>query len=48
MAVTGGRERSEYEWGQLLEAAGFTLARNIPVPKMDLSILEARPLPLAV
>jgi O-methyltransferase/methyltransferase family protein len=48
MAVTGGRERSEYEWRQLLEAAGFTLARNIPVPKMDLSILEARPLPSAV
>jgi hypothetical protein len=40
-AVTGGRERSEHEWRQLLESAGFTLTRNIPVPEMDVSILEA-------
>jgi hypothetical protein len=45
LAVTSGRERSEHEWRQLLEAADFTLARNIPVPEMDVSILEARPLP---
>jgi spermidine synthase len=45
MAVTGGRERSEHEWRQLLEAAGFTLTRNIPVPEMNVSILEARLLP---
>jgi ubiquinone/menaquinone biosynthesis C-methylase UbiE len=45
MAVTGGRERSEHEWRQLLESAGFTLTRNIPVPEMDVSVLEARPLP---
>jgi hypothetical protein len=44
MAVTGGRERSEHEWRQLLEAAGFTLARNIAVPEMDIAILEARPM----
>jgi ubiquinone/menaquinone biosynthesis C-methylase UbiE len=43
MAVTGGRERSEREWRQLLEEAGFTLARNIPVQEMDASILEAHP-----
>jgi hypothetical protein len=45
LAVTSGRERSEHEWRQLLEGAGFTLTRNIPVPEMDVSILEARPLP---
>jgi hypothetical protein len=48
MAVTGGRERSEHEWRQLLEAAGFTLARNVPVPELDVSVLEARPLLSAV
>jgi len=41
MAVTGGRERSEREWRQLLEEAGFTLTRNIPVAELDVSILEA-------
>jgi hypothetical protein len=45
MAVTGGRERSEREWRQLMEEAGFTLARNIPVPALDISILEAHPTP---
>jgi hypothetical protein len=30
---------------QLLEVAGFTLARNIPVPELNVSILEARPTP---
>jgi O-methyltransferase domain/Dimerisation domain len=44
MAVTGGRERSEREWRQLLEEAGFTLARNVPVPELDISILEAHPM----
>jgi hypothetical protein len=47
MAVTGGRERSEHEWRQLLNEAGFTLARNIPVPELDVSILEARPISAA-
>ena len=45
MAVTGGRERSEREWRQLLDEAGFTLARNIPVPELDVSILEAHSMP---
>jgi hypothetical protein len=45
MAVTGGRERSEWEWRQLLKEASFTLARNIPVPELGVSILEARPTP---
>lgn len=45
LAVTSGRERSEHEWRQLLEESGFILERNIPVPEMDMSILEARPLP---
>jgi hypothetical protein len=48
MAVTGGRERSEHEWRQLLEEAGFTLARNIPVPELDISILEAHPIPALI
>ncbi len=43
LAVTSGRERSEHEWRQLLEESGFKLARNIPVPEMDVSILEAHP-----
>jgi ubiquinone/menaquinone biosynthesis C-methylase UbiE len=47
MAVTGGRERSEREWRGLLEEAGFALVRNVPAPEMDLSILEARPIPTA-
>jgi O-methyltransferase domain/Dimerisation domain len=44
LAVTSGRERSEREWRQLLEDAGFTLARNVPVPELDVSILEAHPM----
>jgi O-methyltransferase domain len=44
LAVTSGRERSEREWRQLLEDAGFTLTRNVPVPKLDVSILEAHPI----
>lgn len=44
LAVTSGRERSEHEWRQLLEESGFILELNIPVPEMDMSILEARPL----
>jgi ubiquinone/menaquinone biosynthesis C-methylase UbiE len=47
MAVTGGRERSEHDWRGLLEEAGFTLTRNIPVPEMDMSVLEAHPIPTA-
>jgi hypothetical protein len=44
LAVTSGRERSEREWRQLLEDAGFTLTRNVPVPALDVSILEAHPI----
>ncbi len=44
LAVTSGRERSEREWRQLLGDAGFTLAGNVPVPELDVSILEARPM----
>jgi hypothetical protein len=44
MAVTGGRERSEREWRQMLHEAGFMLARNIPVQEMDVSILLAHPI----
>jgi hypothetical protein len=47
MAVTGGRERSEHEWRLLLQEAGFTLARNIHVPELDVSILGAHPIPTA-
>jgi trans-aconitate methyltransferase len=45
LAVTSGRERSEREWRELLEDAGFTLTRNVPVPELDVSILEAHPMP---
>ena len=41
LAVTSGRERSEREWRQLLDDAGFTLTRSVPVPELDVSILEA-------
>jgi hypothetical protein len=47
MAVTGGRERSEHEWRLLLQEAGFTLALNIHVPELDVSILGAHPIPTA-
>jgi ubiquinone/menaquinone biosynthesis C-methylase UbiE len=47
MAVTGGRERSEHEWRQLLKEAGFMLTRNIPVTELDVSILEAHPIAAA-
>jgi hypothetical protein len=45
LAVTSGRERSEREWRELLEDAGFALTRNVPVPELDVSILEAHPMP---
>jgi DNA-binding MarR family transcriptional regulator len=44
MAVTSGRERSQREWRQLLNEADFTLARNVSVPELDVSILEAHPM----
>lgn len=42
LAVTGGRERSELEWENLLEAAGFRLAGVFPAGS-ELGIVEARP-----
>jgi hypothetical protein len=48
LAVTGGRERSEREWGTLLEAAGFVLIGVYPVggdTRMvrNVGIVEAKP-----
>ena len=42
LAVTGGRERSEWEWRTLLEAAGFCLTGVYPVGS-DVGIVEAKP-----
>jgi hypothetical protein len=42
MAWTGGRERTAEEFGALLAAAGFRLARTLPSASV-LSIVEARP-----
>jgi hypothetical protein len=41
MVLTGGRERTEEEFGSLLRDAGFSLTRVIPTP--GASILESRP-----
>jgi hypothetical protein len=43
MVVTGGRERSASEWTSLLAQAGFSVERLIPVPALDVSIIEAKP-----
>jgi hypothetical protein len=48
LAVTGGKERSEREWGTLLEAADFILTRIYPVGGdilmvRNVGILEAKP-----
>src|SRR5665213_3468112 len=43
LAVTGGKERSASEWTALLQASGFNAVRFIPVPELDVSIIEARP-----
>jgi O-methyltransferase domain len=50
LAVTGGKERSEREWGRLLEAAGFALTRLLPVGGdhrmvRNVGIVEAKPVP---
>jgi SAM-dependent methyltransferase len=42
LVVVGGRERTEAEYGGLLERSGFALVRVIPT-KSPLSLLEARP-----
>lgn len=43
LAVTGGKERSASEWNTLLQSAGFTTAQFIPVPEMELSIIDTHP-----
>ncbi len=42
LAVTGGKERSEIEWRELLEGAGFEFVRVHPVPGDLVSIVEAK------
>jgi hypothetical protein len=42
MSLTGGRERTAREYGELLRAAGFALRRVVPTAS-PLSVLEARP-----
>lgn len=41
LVMTGGRERTEAEYGALLGAGGFLLARVVPCASID--IIEARP-----
>jgi len=40
--VTGGRERSEAEYRQLLEAAGFSLRRIVPT-RSPFCVIEGVP-----
>jgi hypothetical protein len=42
LAVTGGKERSAFEWSALLDASGLVLERIIAVAESDVSIIEAR------
>jgi hypothetical protein len=42
MVMTGGKERTEKEFAQLLNAAGFKLVRVIPM-KVPAGIIEAVP-----
>jgi O-methyltransferase domain len=42
LAITGGRERTEAEYRDLLAAAGFRLARIVPTPSPTY-VLEAAP-----
>ncbi|MDY6805206.1 MAG: methyltransferase [Cyanobacteriota bacterium] len=39
LVTNGGKERSEAEYGDLLNAAGFQLTKIVPTPE-DLSIIE--------
>jgi O-methyltransferase domain len=44
MVVTGGRERTESEFRELLDAAGFELSRlGEPIPPFDYHVIEGRP-----
>jgi hypothetical protein len=42
LAVTGGRERTEREYAELLEASGFRLTRVVPTAA-EISVIEAVP-----
>jgi hypothetical protein len=44
LTLTGGRERTLREHGELLASAGFQMEQSIPVTD-DVMILEARPAP---
>lgn len=43
MVVTGGKERNSLEWSALLGASGFEPVQTIPVPELEVAIIEARP-----
>lgn len=40
LALTGGRERTEAQYAELLDRAGFTLTRVIPT-RTAVSVIEA-------
>jgi len=40
LVVTGGRERTEAEYRELFDAAGFRLTRVLPTPSL-MSVVEA-------
>lgn len=44
LAVTGGKERSASQWSVLLEGSGFRTGRMVPVPELDVHIIEAWPI----
>jgi hypothetical protein len=44
LTITGGLERTEQEYRQLMERAGFDWTRTIPLgPPSDQAVLEAVP-----
>lgn len=43
LVTVGGRERTEAEYRDLLEDAGFALARIVPLGGLPWSVIEARP-----
>ena len=43
LVCTGGRQRSEAEFRELYEAAGFTLTRIIPTPPLQTRVIEGVP-----
>jgi hypothetical protein len=42
LVMAGGKERTEQEFRELFDRAGFTLTRVVPT-KSPMSVLEARP-----